>query len=137
MHYIFEKLEELKNKFTGYLGHKKKLAALDNYSEVVPFHHKGYLILIKNCMQEGFLGQQESDFLAYMVEKYFKDTNYLDWSHKTHWLKSEMARLDKHYRSKSAMQPTLFEMDKIGKTPTIPFEVLAEQHKKLQYARRR
>lgn len=133
--YLFDKVFELKEKFKNFFTHKKKMQALDNYSSVVPFQHKDYLTLIKKCMNDGFLGEKEADFLAYMLEKY--EVNFLDWSHKTRWLKGEMNRLAAKYQEPQAIQPMLFDFDKLQKPmgANVPFELLAQQQKQ-QIARR-
>lgn len=87
----FEKTDELQRKFYNLVGHKKKVKALENYSEVGTFKHNDYLLLLRKCISEGFLGEVEADFLTYMIKKY--DVNFLDWSHKTKWLKEEIERL--------------------------------------------
>lgn len=133
--YLFDKIFELKEKFKNFFTHKKKMQALDNYSSVVPFQHKDYLLLIKKCMNDGFLGEKEADFLTYMLEKY--EVNFLDWSHKTRWLKGEMTRLAGKYQEPQAIQPFLFDFEKLQKpiAANVPFELLA-QHQKQQIARR-
>lgn len=88
---LFERIPELKEKLTSLVVHKKKLRALENYSEVNYFQHNDYLGLIKKCLNDGFLDDRESEFLTYMIQKY--DVNFLDWSHRTKWLKEEMDRL--------------------------------------------
>ena len=87
---FFEKIGELKNKFFGLFQQHKKLKALENYSEGEGgFHHRNYLTLVKKCMNDGFLGDQEANFLDYMLSKY--EVNYLDWHHRTRWVKSLIA----------------------------------------------
>ena len=41
-------------------------------------------------MDDGFLGDKEDEFLGYLLDKY--EVNFLDWAHKTKWLKQEMKR---------------------------------------------
>ena len=128
---IFSKIFDLKEKFKKFFSHKKKLQALDNYSSVAPFQHKDYLLLIKKCMADGFLGEKEADFLTYMLEKY--EINFLDWSHKTRWLKEEMKKLSEQYERPRAIQPFLFDFDKSEHSvgANVPFEILAQQQKQL------
>lgn len=127
--YLFDKVFELKEKFKKFFTHKKKMQALDNYSSVVPFQHKDYLLLIKKCMNDGFLGEKEADFLTYMLEKY--EVNFLDWSHKTRWLKGEMARLAAKYQEPQPVQTFMFDFDKLQQPMSahVPFELLAQQQK--------
>ncbi len=90
--YLFDKVTELKDKLHQFFQQKKRLSALMNYAEVSPCQHFRYLTLLNNCMNDGFLGDKEADFLNYMVDKYFDNENYLNWSHKTKWLRKEMER---------------------------------------------
>lgn len=110
--YLFDKVSDLKDKLKNLFTHKKKLKALDNYSEVVPFQHKDYLKLIKKCMADGFLADEEIAFLNYMIKKY--EVNYLEWSHKTKWLKQEMNRLANKYDKPRPVQGTFFDLDKVN-----------------------
>jgi hypothetical protein len=81
-------------------------------------------------MNDGFLGEKESDFLTYMLEKY--EINFLDWFHRTKWLKSEMQRLQGFYKKETPYQLNMFDMGplKNSSMANVPFEVLAEQHRK-------
>jgi hypothetical protein len=135
--YLFDKVSELKEKFRHFWHHRKKLQALENYSQVVPFQHKDYLILIKRCMSDGFLGEEEAKFLCYMTDKYFSEQNFLDWTHKTKWLKGEISRLADHYQEKEYKQMTFFDFDKLNSSMSsnVPFELLAK-HQKQQVSRR-
>lgn len=134
--YLFDKVSELSEKFKNFFQHKKKLQALDNYSEVVPFQHKGYLTLIKRCMGDGFLGEKEAEFLCYMLDKY--ELNYLDWSHKTKWLKGEMNRLAANYAQPVPVAQTFFDFSQLtAATPSnVPFELLAQHQKQQREGRR-
>lgn len=130
---LFDKITVLKEKFKDFFTHKKKFQALENYSSAVPFEHKDYLLLIKRCMADGFLGEKEADFLCYMLDKY--QVNHLDWSHKTKWLKGEIERLSCHYKPKEVMPAFDFSMLSPKMDSKIPFELLA-QHQKQQQSRR-
>lgn len=122
--YLFDKFAELKEKFKSFLFHKKKLQALNNYSQVTQFPHRKYLPMIKAAMDDGFLGEKECDFLGYLLQKY--ELNFLDWCHRTRWLKSEMRRIAHNVKPKVVEQPLLFDLDKVAKTPVnIPLEMLA------------
>lgn len=84
---FFEKLGDLKKKFFSLFQQHKKVKALENYSEGDQrFPHKNYLTLVKKCLNDGFLGEQESGFLDHMLNKY--EVNYLDWHHRTKWVKN-------------------------------------------------
>lgn len=126
--YLFDKLPDLKEKFKNFFAHKKKMQALDNYSNCAPFQHKDYLLLIKKCMAHGFLGEKEAEFLCYMIEKYA--LNFLDWSHRTNWLKGEMVKLAANFptQERKITQLPLFDYDKM-KVPNVaamPFQLLAK-----------
>jgi hypothetical protein len=107
---IFDKALELKEKFRKFFSSKKKLKALMNYDAVVPMKHKTYLNLIKRCSDDGFLGEKEADFLSYMIDLY--NIDYLDWSHKTKWLKGEIARLTRKDLERLPEQFDLFRDEK-------------------------
>lgn len=103
METLFDKATELKNKFKVFSSHKNKIKALENYSSVGAFTHANYLELMKECLSEGFLEEKESEFLNYMIQKY--ELKYLDWSHKTKWLKAHMNSLqEKTQREKPAIE---------------------------------
>jgi hypothetical protein len=126
---LFDQVVEFKNRLKNFIVHRKKLRALENYSECSPFHHKDYLTLIKRCMKDGFLGEEEARFLSFMIQKY--EVNFLDWSHRTKWLKSEMQRLASNYKEDQPVQTTMFDFNKMRQSTTahVPFELLAQQQK--------
>ena|ERR1700677_1044809 len=86
--YLWDKITDLKNRFKSFFQHKKKISALENFSQAAPFPHRKYLGLIKMCVNDGFLGDKESEFLDHMLDTC--RINYLDWAHKTPWLKKEI-----------------------------------------------
>lgn len=133
---IWEKIIDLKDKFRSFLFHRKKLRALENYSEVVPFHHRDYLLLIKRCMKDSFLGEKEADFLCYMSDKYFGEQNYLDWTHKTPWLKKEMARLASEQQQPTQVQLDMFGWNAFKNTTPIPVELFAKMKQQQNMVRR-
>jgi len=125
MPYLFDKIEDFREKFQHLYVHKKKLLALDNLSQTIPFQHNDYLVLIKRCMREGFLSPEENSFLVYLIGKYFSDKNFLDWTHRTKWLKGEMRRLSKANPTRSPIQQDLFNWNKLREqikpaTPVMP-----------------
>lgn len=128
--YLFDKIPDLKEKFKNFFSHKKKMQALDNYSYCAPFQHRDYLLLIKKCMLHGFLGEKEADFLCYMVEKYA--INFLDWSHKTNWLKQEMNKLASNFpkpEPKIAQLPLFdYEKMKVPKSAAVSFGFFGKQN---------
>ena len=125
--YLFDKVSELREKFSTLFKHKKKLKALENYSNAAPFQHKKYLHLIKTCMDDGFLQDKEADFLDHMLKKY--EVNFLDWSHKTRWLKNEIKKMASE-RVEETHQYTFFDLNKKKEESySVPLELLANQHK--------
>jgi len=122
---LFDRISELKEKFKNLFKHKKKLRALENYAQVNDFHHKDYLILIKKCLSCGFLGNEEARFLSHMVDTYFMNHSYLDWTHKTPWLKAEMQRLERAYYEK---RPKQMEINFFKNVPRVhvPIEALTK-----------
>src|SRR5215467_7948809 len=74
---LFQTIADFTEQFKRFFQQRKKVAALQNLSEVSEFEHKHYLSLIKACMQDGFLGEKEADFLDHMLTTY--EINYLDW----------------------------------------------------------
>ena len=120
---LFDKVAELKEKFATFFQHRKKLKALENYSSAIPFQHRKYLYLIKNCMEDGFLHQEEAQFLDHMLKKY--EVNYLDWAHKTKWLKEQIATLTKA-EPEPIKQYVMFNEPAAPKY-NVPLEILNKQ----------
>lgn len=118
---FFDKLVGLKDQIKKFFQHRKKVSALENFSTGINFPHKRYLHLIKGCLDDGFLGEKEADFLDHMLTRY--EVNYLDWAHKTKWLKGIIA-------SRQPLQVPnapqfFFEFDKKQNVPiNIPVEIL-------------
>lgn len=121
--YLFDKVSELKDKFSQFFQHRKKVKALENYSEVGCFQHRNYLTLIKHCMNESFLEEQEVNFLDHMLKKY--ELNYLDWAHRTKWLKGQMAEMASRNRFND--RQIYIDFNKQPAMPNIPFEVMLEK----------
>ena len=88
---IFDKISQLKVKFKSFFVSRKKLKALENYSSCAPFKYRESLSLIKRCMEESFLNEKGVAFMDSMLDEYH--VNFLDWAHRTKWLKGEMARM--------------------------------------------
>lgn len=98
---LFTDLKQLDDNFFCYFQHKKKVKALENYSSVAPFSHKSFLNLVKGCLKGSFLDPQESAFLDHLLTKYH--LRYLDWFHKTEWLKREMRAIQSDSKMGSQM----------------------------------
>jgi hypothetical protein len=125
---IFDKLVNLKDKFARFLGHKKKMKALENLSSIQPFEAplQKRFNLLKECMEDGFLEDPADDFLSYMVDKYFKEESFLDWAYRTRWLKEEMERRSPPVVKASGFQMDLFLAEREKITPVhIPIELLS------------
>lgn len=125
---LFEKTSLLKDKFTNLFIQKKKLKALENYSEVIEFRHENYLRLIRTCMSEGFLDDKEAAFLDHLLTKY--EVNFLDWACKTKWLKQEMIRIAKENLDLTDTGPHSFRqflyMQRAGLN--IPTHIMNQNH---------
>lgn len=103
---LFNSTAELKEKFTNLWCVRKKVRALENYSSCAPtFKHANFLGLIKNCIEVEFPDEKESAFLDYVLSKY--ELQYLDWAHKTPWLKNQMLEMSKKH-VKPALQYTFW-----------------------------
>ena len=118
---LFDKVFELKDKFKSFFQHRKKIIALENFSSAGKFPHHNYLGLVKECMNEGFLGERESEFLDYMLGRY--ELNYLDWAHRTKWLKKEIQEKQDDARLAVATQ-TFFNFDRKETSMNIPVQLL-------------
>lgn len=91
---MFTWASSFKSKFAKLWLQKKQANALKNFSQSGPFQHKHYLLLIKKCLDEGFLGEEEARFLSHMVNKYFgSNSECLAWAHKTKWIKDRIESL--------------------------------------------
>ncbi len=120
---LFNQVAELTEKFKHFLRHNKKLKALENFSQVIPFYHKDYLLLIKRCLKTGFLDEQEAVFLNHMVDKYFVQYHFLDWTHRTPWLKQEMRQLQAEKIRKRPLQLDLLSLKKPN-VPALPVALI-------------
>lgn len=133
--YLFDKVQELKEKFNDLFKQKKKLKALEHYATTGSFKHAKYLPLVRQCMQGGFLEKPEADFLDHMLNKY--ELNYLEWSHKTKWLKGEIRKLaDENTLSHQQMNFPFLDLDKKRDTYNVPVELLIEDKQQNRGKRR-
>lgn len=74
-------------------------------------------------MNDGFLDDEEARFLEHMLRKY--ELNYLDWSHKTKWLKNQIRSM---VSKKPPEAQFYFEWDRTPKMPMeVPRELLSNQ----------
>lgn len=121
--YIFNKTNEFKNRFQRLTRNQKEVRALENFSTISYFPHRHHLTLVRACMKNGFLDDPTCQFLSHMLKKY--DVDYLDWSHKTPWLKREMAQIIQNAQKRVKPPQICFDFDKKAKVPiAIPTEVL-------------
>lgn len=134
---LFDRVVELKERFKNFWNQKKKIKALENYASVAPFHHNKRLLLVKQCMDEGFLDEDDAWYLGKMVDKYFNSENYLDWTHRTRWLKKKMRNMVSENAYQPLQQMTIFDLDKPRQsvTPNVPMEVLAAAQKQVHVGR--
>lgn len=116
---LLDRLVELKDRFKSFFQHKKKVAALENFSETDKFCHRTYLDLVKHCMNQGFLGDKESDFLDHMLNRY--EINYLQWSHKTRWIKQQISQ-NRTSRAETIQQ--VFPFSRQHAPVHVPIEIL-------------
>lgn len=125
---LFEKISELQSRFADFFQHRKKVKSLENYSFSASFVHKNYLFLVKNCLNDGFLDEIESKFLDHMLKKY--ELNYLDWSHKTKWLKSQMRLCGRSERRGSRPVQTFFDFGTPEQMAARPFPLAHRPHRR-------
>lgn len=137
---ILEKIVNFKEKFSRFFVHRKKLKALENYGEVAKFknvHHEGFKLL-KNFAESGFLEQKDEEYLDHLLDRY--SIKFLDWSHKTAWLKEKMERMKLHQNQRNPSRPvksfvkrpqyvqmSLFDLIDKNTSPEIPLNLIANQ----------
>lgn len=132
--YITLQPTEFKQRFSRFVQHKKKVKALENLSVVANFRHTKYLSLLKDCLEDGFLEDKEEEFLEWMLKKY--EINYLEWSHKTKWLKEKMDKIARQNHKVEAPQQVQLCLEfgksqaaQSGKTAHVPYHLLAQQQR--------
>ena len=127
---LFDKVSYLKDRFKSFFVHKKKVAALENYASCMPVRYLDELRLIKLCMASRFLTEKGAAFLEEILDEH--QLVYLDWAHKTKWLKSQMAAR-KPKRTADPKQLMLFDLDsKRQSTPIdVPLELLAASQSRM------
>ena len=114
---LFEKATLLKERFTTLFQQKKKVKALENYSEAEPVVYREELKLIKLCMTNRFLSRKGAEFLEELLDEH--QLSYLEWAHRTKWLKAQIAGK----RSKrAALQQTFFDFE--TKTLNMPINLI-------------
>lgn len=114
--YFSLKLDQFKEKFCNFLKHKKKVTALENLSSCKKFANWNYIQLLKQCLNAGFLEEEEEKFLDHMIQKNFQELEYLAWTHKTKWLKATMADLSARFNAPKEHQ-LYMPLDKLDQAP--------------------
>jgi hypothetical protein len=69
--------------------HTLQVRALEHYSLTAPFHHRGYLGLLRHCLAGAFLHAEEQRFLSHLLGEY--QVQYLDWCWRIPWLQAKIA----------------------------------------------
>ena len=84
---IFERIADLKVKFKDFFQQRKQMTALQNHSLVKRFTAKEQDIFdtVKSCMKGSFLEDEDAEWITKKLDR--MQINYLDWAHKTKWLK--------------------------------------------------
>lgn len=111
---IFANIKSLQTKFSNLFKQRKQLRALENYSAVKAFSRAEHKVFsaITYCLKGEFIQPEDADWISTKLEKL--EINYLDWTHKTKWLKEQMAL--------KAPVPSQVYFD-FCKEPPIPFAV--------------
>ena len=125
----FNFVDTFKNKLSSLNEQLKKLKALKNYGEATDFKHRNYVLLLETCTQDHFLTTVEENFLNYMVQKYHLD--YLEWCHKTPWLKNHMRLIQTHRQVKAPViyQPSLFDLT-VAHRSSLPVAMVEKMNRK-------
>ena len=119
---IFDQISTLKEKFKGFFQQRKQITALENHALVRRFSdvESEVLSTIKTCMKGAFLQEEDAEWMNRKLDRL--QINYLDWAHRTKWLK------DKIQANKVAPKPviiqTFFQFDRKPQTPHVPVELL-------------
>lgn len=128
---LFEKVTELKESFKKSFIHRKKHKSLKTYSEVVdlPEEQTAAMSLLEYKMKSGFLSDKLASFLDVFLEE--NEINFLDWSHKTKWLKNKIQEMKKDQVLAKTVQLTMFDYPQMKQyaAPHVPFELLAKMQK--------
>lgn len=125
---IFEHMAELKIKFKDFFQQRKQMTALENHSIVKAFNEAEREVFgtIRYCMKGAFLEDEDAEWIAKKLKKL--EINYLDWAHRTKWLKEQLNQAQSAKKPK-IIQTTMF--DYLPKHPTmqVPVQVMAKQIK--------
>lgn len=117
-------IEEIKEKFSKFYQHRKQINALQNYNLVKSMSRQENKLFrcVKECIQIGFLDGADESYLSHLLEK--MEINYLDWSHKTKWVKSQISKKSEKIHKVIPVQ-TYFDF---AREPTvqIPLSIVAK-----------
>lgn len=131
---IFEKMSELKEKFRDFFQQRKQMTALENHSCVQHFNSAEQEVfeVIKYCMKGSFLQDEDAEWISRKLNRL--QINYLDWAHKTKWLK-EQIETGKEKRKPVTAQ-SVFDFIAAQKLPVqVPTELLTSQNNSRMSAR--
>lgn len=105
------------DRYKGFRIQRKKHKALTNYSSCAPFGYADYLKILGKILKDSLPTGEEMAFLDYLLTK--AGIVYLDWAHKTRWLKKEMSRVRRKHNITVSKQLGLFvDYDKKAKVST-------------------
>lgn len=87
---IFDQISTLKEKFKGFFQQRKQITALENHALVRRFTDVETEVLstIKTCMKGSFLQEEDAEWMNRKLDRL--QINYLDWAHRTKWLKGQL-----------------------------------------------
>lgn len=124
---IFGKISDLKQKFKNFFQQRKQIAALENYSRVKKFSVAETVVMdtIKFCMKGQFLEEEDNKWIQGKLKRI--EINYLDWSHRTRWLKQEIEKRKVDQPAPVSHQP--YSFDREFPQLQIPIELLIENQK--------
>lgn len=122
---IFNKLGEFKEKFKNFFQQKKQVMALENYDYVKAMNveEKQILTTIKFCMKGSFPKEEDQTWIDSKLNRL--QINYLDYAHKTKWVKSQFNRRPEPKLQKVSPLQTTFDFSNPGMS--IPIELLAQR----------
>lgn len=124
---FFDKIDELKLKFDKFFQHRKKMKAVMNYSFLKNLNKKQAELFkcIQICLDLGFLKGSGEAFLDELLKDF--DIFYLDWCHRTKWVKEKMQiappiKQKKVIKTRIVAEQTYFDFEKLR--VDIPLQVI-------------
>jgi len=114
---IFERIADLKEKFKEFFQQRKQMTALQNHSMVKRFTDSEQEVFgaIKYCMKGSFLEDEDAEWITKKLDRL--QINYLDWAHRTKWLKEKIeSEKPKH----AEIYQTFFDFAKTSQNLYIP-----------------